>query len=191
MAKSKKTIIGRIKHLKALVKVMARCKDKTDVKRYERLVDDREFLSVQENIDAFMQVMVTDTALWGGDLWLVFLPHESDDEFSYGLGVNTAYNSVIDFLDCGIRESNPVIAWVRNFFACRTSKNQKIDSFCIHALKTSLLPLCNEESMDKLYEVSESVKAIPCEAWGNFVDGFYPFYKKLVEENNLNDVFQS
>ena len=46
MAKSKKTIIGRIKHLKALVKVMARCKDKTDVKRYERLVDDSEFLSI-------------------------------------------------------------------------------------------------------------------------------------------------
>ena len=191
MAINKKAIITTLKHPVALAKVMMRCKDKTDVERYERLVNDDNFLSVEANVDAFMQVLVTDTTLWGGDLWLVFLPNESDAEFMYGLGVNTAYNGVIDFLSCGIRETNPVIAWVRNFFANRTSSSQKIDFFCLHALKTSLLPLCNEENVDKLYEVAEAVKSIPWEACGNFLDDLYPCYKALMERYSLVDMLDT
>ena len=191
MAINKKAIIAILKHPIALVKVMMRCKDKTDVERYERLINDDNFLSVEANVNAFMQVVVTDTTLWGGELWQVFLPNESDADFMYGLGVTTTYNSVIEFLACGIRESNPVIAWVRHFFATRTSPNQKIDSYCLYALKNSLLPLYNEENVDKLYEVAEAVKSIPCEAWGNFLDGFYPFYKVLMEKYSLDDILES
>ena len=191
MATSKKALMEMLKHPVTLVKVMMRCKDKTDVERYEKLVKDDDFISVEANVDAFMQVMVTDTALWGGDLWLAFLPNESDSEFMYGLGVNTAYNGAVAFLSCGIRETNPVIAWVRHFFANRTSPSQKMDSFCLHALETSLLPLCNEENVDKLYEVTEAVKTIPCEAWGDFVHGFYPYYKELMSEYSLADIMES
>ena len=191
MAANKKALIAMLKHPVTLVKVMMRCKDKTDVERYEKLVMDDDFVSVEANLNAFMQVMVTDTALWGGDLWLVFLPNESDAEFMYGLGVNTAYNGVIDFLACGIRETNPVISWVRHFFANRTSPSQKIDPFCLRALITSLLPLCNEENVDKLHEVSKAVKNIPCEAWGNFGEGFYPYYKALMSEYSLVDILES
>ena len=191
MAANKKALIAMLKHPVTLVKVMMRCKDKTDVERYEKLVKDDDFISVEANVDAFMQVMVTDTALWGGDLWLVFLPNESDAEFMYGFGVTTAYNGALDFLACGIRETNPVISWVRHFFANRTSPSQKIDPFCLCALKTSLLPIYNEENVDKLYEVAEAVKTIPCEAWGDFAHGFYPYYKELMSEYSLADIMKS
>ena len=191
MAINKKALITTLKHPVALAKVMIRCKDKTDIKRYERLIEDDSFLSVEANVDAFMQVMVTDTVLWGGDLWMVFVPNESDNEFLYGFGVNLAYNGVIKFLSCGIRETNPVIAWVRNFFATRTSSTQKIDPFCLHALQKSLQPLYDEENVDKLYEVSDAAKSIPCEAWGDFINDFYPFYKKIVNEYNLIDIIES
>ena len=78
MAINKKGLIAMLKHPIALARVMNLCKDKTDVARYERLLEDDNFLSVEANVDAFMQVIVTDTALWGGDLWLVFLPNESE-----------------------------------------------------------------------------------------------------------------
>ena len=191
MAASKKALIAMLKHPVTLVKVMMRCKDKTDVERYEKLVKDDDFISIEANVDAFMQVMVTDTALWGGELWLVFLPNKSDAEFMYGFGVTTTYNAVLDFGACGIRETNPVISWVRHFFENRTSPSQKIDPFCLNALRTSLLPLCNEENVDKLYEVAEAVKSIPCEAWGDFLDGFYPFYKALMEKYSLDDILES
>ena len=42
---------------------------------------DDNFLLVEANMNAFKQVLVTDTALWGGDLWLVFLPHKTDADF--------------------------------------------------------------------------------------------------------------
>ena len=121
MAINKKAIAAFLKHPVTLVKVMIRCKDKTDVERYEKLANDEEFLQNSTNIDAFMQVLVTDTALWGGDLRRVFLPNENDADFLYGFGVNLAYNCVINFIACGIRESNPIIAWVRHFFASRDS----------------------------------------------------------------------
>ena len=191
MAINKKALMTMLKHPVALVKVMMLCKDKTDVERYERLVKDDDFISVEANIDAFMQVMVSDTALWGGELWLAFLPTESDAEFMYGGGVTTAYTGALDVLACGIRETNPIISWVSHFFANRTSPSQKIDSFCLCALKTSLLPLCNEENVDKLYEVTEAVKTIPCEAWGNFLESFYPYYKDLMGEYSLVDILKS
>ena len=187
MAINKKGLIATFRHPVRLAKVMMRCNNKADVERYERLVNDEKFIAVEANIDAFMQVMVTDTALWGGDLWLAFLPTESDAEFMYGFGVDVAYDAVIEFLACGIRETNPVISWMRNFFANRTSTDQKIDPFCLIALKTSLLPLCNEENMDKLYEASEAVKSIPCEAWGDFIK-FYQYYKELVNQYSLIDI---
>lgn len=188
MTTNLKTILRRFRYPIAVAKVMMRCKDKTDVKRYERILDDQNFLADEKNAEAFMKVLVTDTTLWGGDLWLAFLPNESDEKFLYGLGVETAYLGVFDFVSCGIRESNPVIMWIRHFFANRTSPNQKIDSTCLYALNKSLLPLCNEENMDKLYEAAESVKAIPCEAWGDFTNKFYPFYKELVKKYDLIDV---
>ena len=191
MAINKKVLIATLKHPIVLAKVMLRCKDKTDVERYERLIMDDDFIAVEANTDALMQVMVTDTTLWGGDLWLAFLPNESDEKFMYGFGVNVAYNGVVDFLPCGVRETNPIIAWIRNFFANRTSTNQKIDPFCLYALKTSLLPLCNKENIDKLYEVSEAVKSIPCDAWGDFFDRFYPFYKELINQHSLIDALES
>ena len=191
MAINKKGLMAILKHPIVFAKVMLRCKDKTDVERYERLIMDDNFIATEANTDALMQVIVADTTLWGGDLWLVFLPNESDAKFMYGFGVNVAYNGVCDFLSCGIRETNPIIAWVRNFFANRTSANQKIDPLCLHALRTALLPLCNKENIDKLYEISEAVKSIPCEAWGDFFNRFYPFYKKLIHQYSLIDVLES
>ena len=189
MAVNKKAILATLKHPVTLVKVMMRCKDKTDVERYERLLDDDNFLGVQANRDALMMVVVTDTTLWGGDLWLAFLPNENDADFMYGFGVSTAYHCVIDLLACGIRESNPVISWIRHFFATRTSPNQKIDSVCLHALTKSLLPLHDAADVDKLYEVAEAVKSIPCEAWGDF-QAFYPYYKDLVEKYSLMNILE-
>ena len=51
MAINKKAIITTLKHPVALAKVMMRCKDKTDVERYERLVNDDNFLSVVDKLN--------------------------------------------------------------------------------------------------------------------------------------------
>ena len=190
MAINKKGLLATLKHPIVLAKVMNLCKDKTDVARYERLLEDDNFLSVEANVTAFRQVIVTDTALWGGDLWLAFLPTEYDDDFLYGWGVEAAYTAAIEFLPCGIRERNPAISWLRHFFSNRTSEKQKIDSACLLALKKSLMPLCNKEDIDKFYEAAEAVKEIPCEAWGDFAKDFYPFYREWVAKYGLTDIMK-
>ena len=184
---------SKLKKKRCLSKVRKLCADKTDVERYERLARDDAFIAKSENIDALMQVMVEDNDLWGGSLLTVFLPTEDDEEFEFGFGVNVAYNTTVQFLDCGINESNPVISWIRHFFENRTDNKQKIDAFCLCVLRTSLLPLYTSEDvkdLEKFFEVAEIVnKLIPCCAWGNFLDDFSPYYKALVDEYSLVNAF--
>lgn len=192
MAENKRSFISTLKYIASIGYIMLITCDKNDESRYERVANADKLTPSQEFVDAMMWVIVKDKVLWGGDLCSAFLENEHDDTFEFGLGVNTAYNGVIDFISCGIRKNNPVIALIRNFFATRNSSTQKIEPFCLMVLKKSLLPLCNEENIDKLYEVVECAKkVIPGEAWGNFSDGFYPYYMALIEEFDLINVLES
>ena len=94
MATNKKGLIAKLKHSAALAKVRKLCQDKTDAERYERLVEDEDFLSVEANRAAFMQVIVEDDELWGGDLKSVFIATESDSDFTFGSAIRAVKSPI-------------------------------------------------------------------------------------------------